>query len=65
MSSSLLKPEAGLADLLRGRDVYDEALTAVPSLEHLRVLCAGAIPGEPAGAAESGVVYLCAEDDVG
>jgi protein-tyrosine kinase len=42
-----LKPEAGLADLLRGRDVYDEALTAVPSLEHLRVLCAGAIPANP------------------
>jgi protein-tyrosine kinase len=42
-----LKPEAGLADLLRGRDVYDEALTAVPSLEHLRVLCAGAVPANP------------------
>lgn len=42
-----LKPEAGLADLLRGRDVYDEALTAVPSLEHLRVLCAGAVPMNP------------------
>jgi len=42
-----LKPEAGLADLLRGRDVYDEALTAVPSLEHLRVLCAGATPANP------------------
>jgi len=42
-----LRPEAGLADLLRGRDVYDEALTAVPSLEHLRVLCAGAVPGNP------------------
>jgi chain length determinant protein tyrosine kinase EpsG len=42
-----LRPEAGLADLLRGRDVYDEALTAVPSLEHLRVLCAGAIPANP------------------
>ncbi|MEJ0039315.1 MAG: polysaccharide biosynthesis tyrosine autokinase [Gammaproteobacteria bacterium] len=42
-----LRPEAGLADLLRGRDVYDEALTAVPSLEHLRVLCAGAIPLNP------------------
>ena len=42
-----LKPEAGLADLLRGRDVYDEALTAVPSLEHLRVLCSGAVPLNP------------------
>src|SRR5690242_16118804 len=42
-----LRPEAGLADLLRGRDVYDEALTAVPSLEHLRVLCAGAMPANP------------------
>lgn len=42
-----LKPEAGLTDLLRGKDVYDEALTAVPSLEHLRVLCAGASPSNP------------------
>jgi len=42
-----LRPEAGLADLLRGRDVYDEALTAVPSLEHLRVLCSGAVPANP------------------
>jgi chain length determinant protein tyrosine kinase EpsG len=42
-----LRPEAGLADLLRGRDAYDEALTAVPSLEHLRVLCAGAAPANP------------------
>jgi protein-tyrosine kinase len=42
-----LRPEAGLADLLRGRDVYDEALTAVPTLEHLRVLCAGAVPSNP------------------
>jgi len=42
-----LRPEAGLTDLLRGRDVYDEALTAVPSLEHLRVLCAGAVPANP------------------
>jgi protein-tyrosine kinase len=42
-----LRPEAGLADLLRGRDVYDEALTAVPGLEHLRVLCAGAVPSNP------------------
>lgn len=42
-----LQPEAGLTDLLRGRDVYDEALTAVPSLEHLRVLCAGAVPANP------------------
>ncbi len=42
-----LRPEAGSTDLLRGRDVYDEALTAVPSLEHLRVLCAGAVPANP------------------
>jgi len=42
-----LRPEAGLTDLLRGRDVYDEALTAVPALEHLRVLCAGAVPANP------------------
>lgn len=42
-----LKPEAGLTDLLRGRDVFDEALTAVPGLEHLRVLCAGVTPGNP------------------
>jgi chain length determinant protein tyrosine kinase EpsG len=42
-----LKPEAGLTDLLRGRDVYDEALTAVPALEHLRVLCAGVVPANP------------------
>ena len=42
-----LKPEAGLTDLLRGRDVYDEALTAVPALEHLRVLCAGVTPANP------------------
>ncbi len=27
--------------------MYDEALTAVPSLEHLRVLCAGAVPANP------------------
>ena len=60
-----LRPEAGLADLLRGRDVYDEALTAVPSLEHLRVLCAGAVPANPQELLSRASFYLCAEDDGG
>ena len=42
-----LKPTAGLSDLLRNRDVHEEAMMPVPAVENLRVLCTGAAPGNP------------------
>lgn len=42
-----LKPTAGLSDLLRNRDVHDEAIMPVPSVENLRVLCTGVAPANP------------------
>jgi chain length determinant protein tyrosine kinase EpsG len=42
-----LKPTAGLSDLLRNRDVHDEAMMPVPSVENLRVLCTGPAPANP------------------
>lgn len=42
-----LKPPVGLADLLRNRDVHEEALTPVPAIENLHVLCTGDMPDNP------------------
>jgi chain length determinant protein tyrosine kinase EpsG len=42
-----LKPTAGLSDLLRNKDVHEEAMMPVPSIENLRVLCAGVAPANP------------------
>lgn len=42
-----LKPAVGLADLLRNRDVHDEAIVPIPAIENLHVLCAGAVPPNP------------------
>jgi protein-tyrosine kinase len=42
-----LKPTAGLSDLLRNRDVHDEAMMPIPCVENLRVVCAGVTPANP------------------
>jgi protein-tyrosine kinase len=42
-----LKPAVGLSDLLRNRDVHDEAIVPIPAIENLHVLCAGAVPANP------------------
>ncbi len=42
-----LKPVFGLSDLLRNRDVYDEAILPIQAVDNLHVLCAGAIPANP------------------
>ncbi|MEO8464663.1 MAG: CpsD/CapB family tyrosine-protein kinase [Gammaproteobacteria bacterium] len=42
-----LKPAFGLSDLLRNRDVSDEAILPVQAIDNLHVLCAGAVPANP------------------
>ena len=42
-----LKPSAGLSDLLRNRDVHDDAIVPIQAVDHLHVLCAGSIPSNP------------------
>lgn len=42
-----LAPEVGLTDLLRNRDVHDEAIVAIPGIDNLHVLCAGEQPENP------------------
>jgi chain length determinant protein tyrosine kinase EpsG len=42
-----LKAVFGLSDLLRNRDVHDDAILPVQAVDNLHVLCAGAIPTNP------------------
>src|SRR6185369_7748835 len=42
-----LKSVFGLSDLLRNRDVHDQAILPVQAIDNLHVLCAGAIPTNP------------------
>jgi chain length determinant protein tyrosine kinase EpsG len=42
-----LKPVFGLSDLLRNRDVYDQAILPIQAVDNLHLLCAGAIPANP------------------
>jgi protein-tyrosine kinase len=42
-----LKSAVGLCDLLRNRDVHDQAIQPVQAVDHLHVLCAGPTPSNP------------------
>jgi chain length determinant protein tyrosine kinase EpsG len=42
-----LKAPVGLCDLLRNRDVHDQAIQPIQAVDHLHVLCAGSIPANP------------------
>lgn len=42
-----LDPAFGVVDLLHYRDVYDQAVIAVPEVMNLHVLCAGRVPVNP------------------
>jgi chain length determinant protein tyrosine kinase EpsG len=42
-----LRPAVGLSDLLKNRDVHDQALLPVPAVANLHVLCVGAKPANP------------------
>jgi protein-tyrosine kinase len=42
-----LTPHYGLVDLLLDRDVLEDAVLPAPGVDHLHVLCAGAVPPNP------------------